>query len=306
MNLRPAQLISRLGLVLMLLLVSSTALQAQDEHIETHTLATKDRWPIHITYYKHAGNRDTPVVVLLHDQRGDRRVWTAGFANQLWTKGYAVIAVDLRKHGESKLEDETGNPSDVGDVKPDDYKKMVAYDMDAVKDFIFTEHQEQNLNMRKMGIIAPEFSAIIAMNFAMIDWQQKPYDDAPTPQMRTPRGQDVRAMVLISPMTSVRGLTTVAPIRLMRNSALPISFLFCVGSEDTLDKKDTEQLYKQIAGRNPKDNEHVFLETYPYNLRGMALFGKGLKIEPHIEIFLEKNLLELDDEWVDRRSRLQR
>ncbi|HCS54972.1 hypothetical protein [Rubinisphaera sp.] len=306
MKLLPAQVITRTGLLLMFLLVSSSALQAQDEHIETHTLTTKDRWPIHITYYKHAGNRDTPVVILLHDQRGDRRVWTAGFANQLWTKGYAVIAADLRKHGESKLDNDSGNPSDVGDVKPDDYKKMVAYDMDAIKDFIFSEHQEQNLNMRKTGIIAPEFSSIIALNFAMVDWQQKPYDDAPTPQMRTPRGQDIRAMVLISPMNSVRGLTTVAPLRLMRNGGLPIAFLFCVGAEDTLDKGETQRLYNQIAGRNPADNDRVFYESYPYNLRGMALFGKGLKIEPHIEIFLEKNLLELDDEWVDRRSRLQR
>jgi len=288
------------------LLTCFDSLQAQPKKdpVETHTLTAKDGWPIKITYYKHEGNRDTPVVVLLHAMGGDRRAWTAGYANQLWTKGFAVIAVDLRKHGESKLETSSGAATDVGDLKPDDYKRMVAFDMEAVKDFIFKEHQDQNLNMRKMGIVAPEMSAVIALNFAMVDWQQVPYDDAPVASMRTPRGQDVRAIVLISPETSVRGLTTAAPVRKMRNGALPIAFLFCVGAEDTLDKGDTQQLYSQIRGRGTSDR--VLMESYPYNLRGMALFGKNLKIEPHIEVFLEKFLLELDDEWVDRRSRLQR
>ncbi|MCA8989434.1 MAG: hypothetical protein KDA78_17420 [Planctomycetaceae bacterium] len=307
---RPEFRWTRIGMLLgIFILGTSSILSAQgnkQEHISEHTLITRDNWPIKITYFKHEGMRDAPVVVLLHDQQGDRRVWTAGFANDLWGKGYAVVAVDLRKHGESKLETTAGAPSDVGDLKPDDYKKMVAFDMDSVKKFIFDEHTKQNLNMRKIGIIAPEMSAVIALNFAMIDWQQMPYDDAPVPSMRTPRGQDVRAMVLISPVTSVKGLTTASPIRIMRNGGLPIAYLFCVGEKDTQDNGSAEQLYKQIAGRNAANNEKVFLEKYPNNLRGMALLGKKLKLEAHIEVFLQKNLLELTDEWVDRRSRLER
>lgn len=293
-------------LILIVSTIASPAFAQKNKHVEQQTLTAGDGWPIKITYYKHEGKRDTPAIILLHSQQGDSRVWTNGFADTLWKEGFAVIAVDLRKHGESKGETATGASLDVGDLRPDDYKRMIALDMGAVKKFLFKEHQAQNLNMRKTGIIAPEMSAPIALNFTRNDWNLVPYDDAPTPAMRTPRGQDIRALVLISPETSVPGVSSTAAIRDLRNPALNIAFLFCTGSKDVLDRGNTNKMYQQVKGRAKRAEERVYLQKYPYKLRGMALIGKKLKIESDIVTFMKKFLLELEDEWIDRRSRLER
>src|SRR5690606_10555327 len=117
--------------------------------------------------------------ILLHGKGGDRLVWEqkgAGatgksFAAVLQDQGYAVVSVDLRKHGESKREDDK-------ELRPDDYRAMVG-DLEAVKKFLLAEHQEKKLNINKLGIIAADDMAPVAVTFAQIDWQKKPYDDAP-------------------------------------------------------------------------------------------------------------------------------
>ncbi|WP_237228699.1 alpha/beta hydrolase [Rubinisphaera sp. JC750] len=288
---------------------TATTTYAQPKKKQTvfqETVTTNDGWPLKLTYYKHEGQRNAPAVILLHSHQGDKRIWTHKFAEELWKEGFAVVAVDLRKHGESKLETVTGASSDIGDLKRDDYVRMVTQDMEAVKDFLMKEHQAENLNIRKTGIVAPEMSAPIALNFTREDWRKIPYDDAPVFAMRTPRGQDIRALVLISPDATLPGMSSALALRELRDPAKQIAFLFCVGEEDSQDRGETRKMYQLVSGRARDAAERIFYETYPYNLRGMALIGKNLKIEAHITVFLKKNLLELEDPWQDRRSRLER
>src|SRR5579872_7465020 len=69
---------------------------------EPKTLQTEDRVNLHITYYRSTGDRESPVVVLLHMKDSNRFVWQAedGFARTLQKEGYAVITVDLRHFGD--------------------------------------------------------------------------------------------------------------------------------------------------------------------------------------------------------------
>ena len=69
---------------------------------------------------------------------------------------------------------------------------MVEFDMEVVKRFIQQQHQAKKLNMRKLGIVAAGSSVGVAAAFADADWNKEPYDDAPSNDMKTPRGQDVR------------------------------------------------------------------------------------------------------------------
>jgi len=314
---RTSRSIAPFAVVILILGILTSPLFAQKKdskkdkrkHVDQKTLITNDGWPIKITYYKHEGKRDTPVVILLHSQLGDSRFWTTtkpgGFADTLWGAGFAVLAVDLRKHGESKIKTATGASKDVGDLKPEDYKRMVAFDLETVKKFIFQEHEAQNLNMRKTGIVAPEMSAPIALNYAAVDWNRVPYDDAPVPSMRTPRGQDIRAIILISPDNSIKGVASTLAIRSLRDPYKNIAFLFCVGSKDKQDKGTTKKLYSQVKGRTKGSDQRIFLQEYPYNLRGMRLIRNELPIKKHMLNFLKKFLLDLDDKWVDRKSRLE-
>ena len=283
-------------------------------------VVTKDGWQIHLTYYKSNLGKNASVVILLHKKGGNRRVWTRmnGFATTLQSNGHAVIAVDLRKHGESKsqaipgADDDTKKIKKGGDassLRPVDYVLMISSDLEAVKEFIYEEHQKQNLNMRKLAIIAPEMSAPIALNFASNDWAKKPYNDAPTLASRTPRGWDVQALVLLSPEPNLPGVTTTPrAITFLRDPAKQVRFLVLVGNEDPRDKGKAQRLYRRLGGANARNNDRMYFSEYNSKFRGSKLLGKNLKTEEHIQVFLEKHLKRLigqQYEWRNRQSRLK-
>src|SRR5262245_35482534 len=142
---------------------SRTAMAAPKDSFdppENHSLPTKDGASIRITYYKSDLGKDAPVVVLLHGKDENRFVWQsedAGFAKQLQKAHYAVITVDLRHHGESKVagvgaggninQGKKGKKGAAPELKPVAYEQMVEFDMEAVKNFIYSENQAENLNM---------------------------------------------------------------------------------------------------------------------------------------------------------------
>ena len=335
------------NLLLISTLLAGSAVKAQDnkkdKEVEDKTVYAVDGWPLKLTYYKSTKGKDAAVVVLLHPKKESRMVWTAkgGFAETLHTNGFAVIALDLRKHGQSKDRDGTeedtpksttdkeksSKKSTGGDLKPGDYVGMVA-DVEAVKKFIFEEHQKGHLNMRKTAIVAPAMSAAIAVAFTANDWAKKPYDDAPTLAARTPRGQDVQALVLLSPDSALPGVLAhqIAPgLR-----SLPISSLVVVGKNDPDDKKQAEKLFQQLGGdpakigsakksdakkekvkekdADPKDEKqrHYYIPLEA-KLRGTELLGKKLGLEEAMTTFLKENLQELKGpfyEWRERQSRL--
>ncbi len=324
----------------------------KEEKVEGKTIQSPaDGWPLRLTYYRSSEGKEAAVVVLLHMKGESRLTWTApkGFAEQLNARGFAVIAVDLRKHGQSKPGAEDDDPKKAAapdkdkakkaaggsDLKPTDYPLMVR-DMDAVKKFIFEEHQKGNLNMRKMAIIAPTMSAAIAITFAAADWAKAPYDDAPNLAAKTPRGQDIQAMIFLSPETTLPQVPAHQIAGQLKST--PMAAFVVVGGSDTQDKDQAKKLF-QLLGGDPaktetpkkkaetkpepkkaakekeaekgadKKNEERFFygELKGVKLRGTDLLGKGLKIEEAMIGFLEDHVKSLKGpvyEWRDRQSRL--
>lgn len=284
---------------------------------ETRTVTTKDNVPIRITYYKSSLGKEAPVVVLLHMKDGNRFAWqgAGGFAEMLQNKGFAVITVDLRHHGESKVAGSANQPDPQKkkgkvqpgiELRPADYEAMIAYDMEAVKKFIFNEHQAENLNMNKMGIVGPEMGAAIAANYALVDWLRPPHPDGP-PGSETPDGQDVRALVLISPQNNFHGVPITAKVMSVLNDpALNVGLLFVVGKNDSQDKKQASKFFEQSAARGGKD-ERVFFASFPGAFRGTDLLGRDKKqLEETMLKFFEKRLRDIDAPWRDRESRLNK
>ena len=281
----------------------------KDKHPDI-VLTTKDNWEIHISYFQSGAGKETPVVVLLHRERGNRRVWLGkgGFAERLHNLNYAVIAVDLRKHGQS-VSDKKDARSKISNL---DRQKMVQFDMEAVKQFIFKEHMAKRLNMNKMAMIAPEMSAAVAVNYTTLDWSKKPHDDG----IGTPRGQDIRALILLSPQRNPRGLSTGKALgflgKLASNSmpAFQFSMLFSYGTGDRMEKRsETKRMYNVVASvKGSKDR--VALKPYAYSYRGTDLIGKNNRkthCEEHMLGFLNDRLQKLTQTpWRDRRSRFNR
>ncbi|HTI51138.1 MAG TPA: alpha/beta hydrolase, partial [Planctomycetaceae bacterium] len=256
---------------------------------EVKTLHTRDGGPLRITYYPSVKGRESPVVVLLHMKDGNRLIWQGkgGFAERLQHEGYAVITVDLRFHGESRPgggaavvgnsnpdsgKKGTGKKAASTELRPADYRAMWEIDVETVKNFIYEEHQAERLNMNKMGIVAAEMGAVIAVRFAVNDWMEEPHSDAPPGSgFETPRGQDVRALVLISPVASVPGIVMAQALQGLR--PFPVAMSFNVSAGDTKDKGETKKLYGAAAAFD-KEHKRIFLQDkYPGKLRGTDMLN---------------------------------
>lgn len=288
----------------------------------SESLSVKDDPRIHIamTYWPSGVKQDASVVVLLHGLNGNQLDWGA-LPKQLHDDGYAVITVDLRGHGQSKgTSDEpekssknkaktpkTGKAAvDAASLRARDYEAMVAFDMEAVKQFIFAEHQARRLNMNKMAIIGAGMGAAVGVRYAALDWLKKPHSDGPVGN-QTPRGQDVRALVLLTPETEIIGLSLPDAIKTLRTPLFGVAMMFAVGKKDKADKGQTKKLYDQAASleNTEKNPQRMYLlDDYNTPTKGTAMLGKGLPVELNIMNFLKKHLQEVRSEWRDRESRV--
>lgn len=284
--------------------------QKDDDGIQAsvteHTVTTSDGWQISLTYYQSTLGKKASVVVLLHGEGENRLVWQNGFAQQLQKMGYCVAAVDLRRHGQSaNAPGETGAAAaSRGSLSANDYQAMAASDLEAVKDFLLAQHQKGLLNVRKMAIVASEMSAPVAISYATLDWAKRPYPDAADLASRTPRGQDIRAVALLSPDENLPGLPTGRALLTLRNPAFNIAFLLCYGSKDRKAGREVKQIYNKLTGIAGND-DRMYSRPFANQLQGTKLLGRGLKVEETIIGFLQKHVAQQDIPWRDRRSRLE-
>lgn len=274
---------------------------------EDKTLLTRSGIPLKITYFPSDAGKDAPVVVLLHGKGGNRLVWK-DFATRLQQEAnYAVITVDLSGHGESGSRMSKPAGGKKGEMKPTEVQAMVLDDLETVKRFIYNEHQEQNLNMAKLALVGADLSAAVAVVFADNDWQKKPYDDAPIVEQQTPKGQDVKALILLSPEEHVPGLKVSSSAAVLKRIPMPV--MIGVSKKDGLDKGSAKKLYDNFAPKKgfEADKQYVYLQEYDGQLRGTDLLGQdSQKVETNILNFLDRHLTPLPIEWRDRRSRLER
>jgi pimeloyl-ACP methyl ester carboxylesterase len=282
-------------------------------------LQTEDDWQIYITYYpattgKENVAKETPVVVLLHGDKENRQVWEGekGLALALEQAGFAVITVDLRKHGQSTNVARAAGDSPAGgkntegaNLQSVDYANMVDDDLPAVKKFIYEMHQAKRLNMNKMGIVAAETSAIVAACFAANDWDKPPYDDAAAVEMKTPRGQDVRALVFLSPPQKAKGLPLTEALTAVRNPDWNIAMLTLYGKKNKSDDRAIAT-HHRLFGSTKANKDRIYMHGYNVKLRGSDLLGKKeIDVEGTVIEFLKIHLKDLKDgEWRDRQSRL--
>lgn len=280
---------------------------------EHRILTSKDGLPIHTIYWGSELGRESPVIIHLHGNGGSSRDFPVPFIELLHRAGYAQILVDIRGHGQSKGGDltpeEKKHPTiqrlESGKLKYGDYQDIVTLDLEQVKQFIYNEHQSQYLNMNRTGVVALEMSAPLASAFAMMDWQKQPYEDSPDPMYMTPRGQDLLALVFISPTGKTGNFSFSDSLHYLRNPELGISFLFVVGETDRFDNGLTQKYFNSVSS-NGKYADRVGLLKIPQPLRGAELLGKKTGVEEQILSFFDKRLKNGGVEWRDRQSRLDK
>ncbi|MGZ0164753.1 MAG: alpha/beta hydrolase [Planctomycetales bacterium] len=290
---------------------TTTAVSQDDAKIKAEgvpgVLTTADRWDIHYTYWESPMGKEAPVIILLHGKGQARLVWKAlPLAKELVKKQFAVIAVDLRKHGESKAPESASSQAKSDKLSKFDYVGMVEGDLEAIKKFIYAEHQAQRLNMRKLGVVATDMSTAIALNWAAFDWNKKPFDDAPTAAARTPQGQDVQALVLVSPVDSLSGVGTIRATRFLR--ATGISTLLLSSKKASSEYRTATKMFSQLGGtQQDPDEKRIFNVGSDFKLSGTNLLAREGRrfMEFAVPSFLTDHVMKHVAPWKDRESRLK-
>jgi pimeloyl-ACP methyl ester carboxylesterase len=272
---------------------------------EDLSLSTADGLDLAVTYYAGMKGKQTVPVVLLHMWKRNRNDYTE-LAKSLQTLGYAVIVPDLRGHGESthlkgarkdeKLKAATMQPAQIG--------FMVTKDMEAVKKFLWEKNNAGELNIDKLCIVGAEMGASVAINFAVADAIAQ--DMNPVARSDYKLGRFVKAMVLISPELSFRGL----PIRANKGNLIPdIAMLIVVGKQESKALTDAtrihgifERFHPEPEGDTPaekNDKRTLFFVKLDTSLQGTKLLDPKFNVGAMIADFLHRRLMKSEEsrEW---------
>jgi len=251
--------------------------------------------------------KQTTPVVLLHDYKSNRAVFNPLIAQlQAPLEGgadhpyFAVISVDLRAHGESvKQLLPTGVPVDLDAAKlsKEGLEAMAVIDMEAVRSFLVEKNDAGQLNINKLCLVGSGMGANVAANWALVDWTAPPLAVGK-------QGQDVKAIALISPMWSYRGLSMQDPMRfgpLKKN----VAWLLICGGQDQKIKADFDRIQKQlervhpVIGNKPGgQRQGLAVNLLPTSLQGDSLLGQSAAaINGQIVKFFTENVASLQQPW---------
>ena len=275
---------------------------------ENISLESKDGVLLKATYYASKLKKKAIPIIMLHGWEGNRGEYHP-LALILQSQGYAVVALDMRGHGQStrfKVEGGDTEEFDLEKMKGPEIEKMVL-DVEAVKSFLLTKNNAGELNIEALCVVGSQLGSLIAMKWSVADWNVRSL-----PSFK--QGQDVKAIVLLSPVDTFKGVTSKDPLShpIVRSR---LSTLICVGKEDPKAHGDAKRLYGALLrfhGKPPADEKEaakkqdLFFVEDATSLEGTDLLRKGLQTPGEIQKFLYLRLsLKLDEfEWSERKNPL--
>jgi pimeloyl-ACP methyl ester carboxylesterase len=260
---------------------------------EESNLNTGDGVQLAITYYPSNKGKDAIPVILLHEWEGNRGNFSQ-LAPYLQSLGFAVVVPYLRGHGDSKKW-LGGRDLDTAKMTGRDFAMIIPGDLEAIREFLRAKNNEGELNINKLCVVGAEMGASLAMQFALYDWTRGPSGDGQYGIVQM--GRFVKALVLISPKWSFRGLT---PNAFMKNPYVcsRISVMIIVGKEKSAEMSDARRLFNMFKRFHPEptpedkaDKKDLYLGALGTSLQGTKMLeGKGLKVDTYIAKFIDLRL----------------
>ncbi len=257
---------------------------------------------------KKVDRKNAVPVILVHDFKGSHGDF-ADLAQTLQKLGHAVMVPDMRGHGQSTkiINPQTGKPVE---VKPDTLKKtdldaMVRVDMEALKSNLRERNNKGELNIDKLCVVGVgDMGSVIAINWAALDWSWQTLSTGK-------QGQDVKALVLISPEWNFKGM--------LINQALDfqpvtkdLSLLIIAGKQNNASMGAATRLHARFEKFHPaplpdevKEKQDLFFFTPKTTLAGTKLLGeKALNLAKPISQFIEWRLVNQPYPWTERKDPL--
>jgi pimeloyl-ACP methyl ester carboxylesterase len=279
---------------------------------EAAKVRTKDGVDLSITYYASRLKKDATPVVMLHDEKDTQGMFSS-LALRLQSPAqdedhpsFAVLTVDLRGHGGSTRQTAPNGATrdlDAAKLSRADIVAMVE-DTEAVRRFLVEKNDAGDLNLNKLCLVGAGLGATVAVNWAATDWTQPPL-------LVGKQGQDVKALVLISPRWKFRG------VGLQQAIAVPglkqdVAWMMIFGEQGRGEATDVKKIYRLLdrfhpvpeSAQDPPRNLAVM--PFPSSLQGGKLVSQvGEPIENAIIDFLTVHVADKEFQWSKRRDPLQ-
>jgi len=258
------------------------------------TLQTSDGVVLKATYWASTLGKEATPVILAHGYRGSRQDFRA-LAEDLQKRGYAVIAPDLRGHGDSTKTEDPNRPLQAANMSPPQFLGLVD-DLETVKKFLMAENNAGALNIDKLAIVAADMSAAAAMNWARLDWSWAPLAIGK-------QGQDVKALVLLSPPERFKSLRMSDAINdpAVRRE---LSLYIIVGDRNAVVTREAHKIFTAVKRGHPTPakgaESDLFYREVPTSLQGSKLLAKEFGLTERIAEFLDKRAAKLPLIWKDR------
>jgi pimeloyl-ACP methyl ester carboxylesterase len=259
---------------------------------ESVKLKTKDGVELHCSFYEGKASTQTVPVMLVHGLDGQAGEW-ASTAKKLQAAGFSVIVPDLRAHGQSTKQTSPDGSKErqlrAERLRGDDYKKFVTMDLEAVKKFLVKKHNDEELNIDMLTIVGSEFGAIVSSLWTAQDWSwplvagQK-------------QGQDVKALVLLSPPPAFKGMSVLPATksRAFQNIAIFVAY-----GKDGKRGNETKRLCKTIEKSQKNVSEpRVFEWAIPTKLQGVKLLQESkLGVAGSIVKFIKAQVVDRAEDY---------
>ncbi len=305
----------RLSIALSLALIASFVcpLPAQDRKPNKPTskkisVTTKDGVLLSFVYFpaffkkEKSGGEDPDArksvapLILVHDWDG-RGSELYPVAQYLQTRKISVAVPDLRGHGASTRQVIGGVEKKIDRAKMRSSQiNSAVLDIERVKKFLLEENNKKQVNIEMLTVMGTGFGSALALNWAVYDWN--------APRLPTfKQGQDVKALILLSPRMTHRGASARTALKhpALRNT---ISVQVISGTRAKT-HKDAERIYRALyRPREDKSTARVVLVELDTNLEGPRLLSSplGKDVASHMTRFLNARIFKLAPQlpWTDR------
>lgn len=284
---------------------------------ENIPLETKDGVLLQATWFPGNKGKESVPVILLHDWKGSRGQYSE-FGLHLQKLGYSVIIPDLRGHGDSVRVKGRDALIDVEKMTKLEVAAMLE-DIETCKRFLMQKNNDGKLNIDLLTVVAAGGMSVHALEWSMRDWSYIPLNGKK-------QGQDVKAIVLLTPEKTLKGLSM---NQLLKNPLIagkgpirPLSMYIAIGGKGQEKfTKDAKSIHSTIEKSRPKltftgsaaeqeaqrlEKQDLYYEELPVEFQGADLVNPQTNTNFHERvaafIYYRVELKKDDFPWTDRKK----
>jgi hypothetical protein len=182
-------------------------------------------------------------------------------------------------------------------MRRNDFEAIVRFDIEALRRFLRDENNAKKLNLNALCIVGAEMGAIAAARWTALDWSAPPLPVGK-------QGQDVKAMVLISPPWTYQSIPMAPALNheLVRSN---VSLLVLAGARNSDAVRNARRTINAVERfhNEPADpaQEEVISLTWDTTLQGTQLLAAAeLKVDEPILQFIKRRVAEQAFPWSPR------